>query len=88
MPVIGGMIDLGTTAPRGWAIKDTAAIVTLANQTSMSCTSAVCSWLGVDWIGVLSSPFPTFFLVSVIIELGSVQWEMLEFYLNNCLLLS
>jgi hypothetical protein len=61
MPVIGGMIDLGTTAPRGWTIKDTAAIVTLANQTSMSCTSAVCSWLGVDWIGVLSSPFPTFF---------------------------
>jgi len=29
---IGGMINLGTTAPRGWAIKDFAAIVPLANQ--------------------------------------------------------
>jgi hypothetical protein len=62
IPVIGGMIDLGTTAPGGWAVKDFAAIVTFANQTGMSCTSAVCSWLGASWTGVLSSsPFPTFF---------------------------
>ena len=62
IPVIGGMIDLSTTAPRGWAIKDFATIVTFANQTGMLCTSAVCSWLGVDWAAVFSSsPFPTFF---------------------------
>jgi hypothetical protein len=32
IPVIGGMIYLGTNAPRGWQIKDFAAIVPLANQ--------------------------------------------------------
>jgi hypothetical protein len=63
IPVIGGMIDLGTTAPRGWAIENFAAIVTFANQTGMPCTSVVCSWLGANWTGVLSSsPFPTLFL--------------------------
>ncbi|KAE9371529.1 hypothetical protein N431DRAFT_545756 [Stipitochalara longipes BDJ] len=32
IPIIGGMIYLGTTAPRGWTITDFAAIVPLANQ--------------------------------------------------------
>jgi hypothetical protein len=32
IPVIGGMIYLGTTAPRGWTITDFAAVVPLANQ--------------------------------------------------------
>ncbi|KAL2065738.1 hypothetical protein VTL71DRAFT_3408 [Oculimacula yallundae] len=32
IPIIGGMIYLGTSAPRGWTITDFAAIVPLANQ--------------------------------------------------------
>lgn len=32
IPVVAGMIYLGTSAPRGWDIKDFAAIVPLANQ--------------------------------------------------------
>jgi hypothetical protein len=32
IPIIGGMIYLGTYAPRGWSITDFAAIVPLANQ--------------------------------------------------------